>query len=40
MEDDINKDEELNDIFNSENENNQTLNLSKLKDKINLIFDY
>ena len=40
MEDDINKDEELNDIFNSENENNQTLNLSKLKDKINLTFDY
>ena len=40
MEDDINNDEDLNNIFNDENENTQTLSLSKLSDKIQLIFDY
>ena len=40
MENDINNDEELNNIFDEENENTQTLSLSKLKDKISLEFDY
>ena len=40
MEDDINNDEDLNNIFNDENENTQTWSLSKLSDKIQLIFDY
>ena len=40
MENDINDDEEINNIFNEENENTQTLSLSKLQDKIPLEFDY
>ena len=40
MENDINNDEELNNIVDEENENTQTLSLSKLKDKIPLEFDY
>ena len=39
MEDD-NNDEELNEAFSGENENAQTLSLSKLQDKIPLTFDY
>ena len=40
MEDEINNDEEINNVFDGENENTQTLNLAKLQDKIPLTFDY
>ena len=40
MEDDSNNDENLGNIFMEDNENNQTLSLSKLNNKIDLTFDY
>ena len=40
MEDNNNNDEDANNIIMNENENDQTLSLAKLKDKIPLTFDY